>query len=75
MSNIKISDLIELTSVDKANDFLPIVDTSDPTQNPLTGSTKKVLVNNILNLVSSQIDGGTPSSVYGGTTAIDGGTP
>lgn len=72
---IRISDLTELTGVDGAGDFLPIVDSSDPTQDVLTGTTKKVRVNNVLSLVSSQIDGGTPSSVYGGTTAINGGTP
>ena len=74
MSNVKISDLTELTNVSGAGDFLPIVDSSDPTENPLTGTTKKVLVNTILSLASSQIDGGIPASVYGGTTAIDGGT-
>jgi hypothetical protein len=29
----------------------------------------------ITNLVIENIDGGIPSSIYGGTTSIDGGTP
>lgn len=42
MPDSKISDLIEGTVVDKDNDFLVFVDSSDTTQNPLTGSTKKL---------------------------------
>jgi hypothetical protein len=75
MPDSKISGLTEGTVVDPANDWFVYVDTSDTTQDLLTGTTKKVLVNTILSLASSQIDGGIPASVYGGTTAIDGGTP
>ena len=42
MPDSKISDLVEGTVVDKDNDFLLFVDSSDTTQNPLTGSTKKI---------------------------------
>lgn len=42
MSNLPISGLTEGTVVDKDNDFLVFVDSSDTTQNLLTGSTKKL---------------------------------
>ena len=42
MSNLPISGLTEGTVVDINNDFLVYVDSSDTTQNLLTGSTKKL---------------------------------
>lgn len=72
MSNLPISELTEGTVVDANNDFLVYVDSSDTTQSLITGTTKKIKP---VNLLSNQIDGGTASSVYGGTIAIDGGTP
>ena len=47
MSNLPISGLDEGTVVDKDNDFLVFVDSSDTTQNLLTGSTKKVKPTNM----------------------------
>lgn len=47
MSNIKISDLTEGTVVDNANDWFVFVDSSDPDQDILTGSTKKLRPNNV----------------------------
>ena len=42
MPDSKISDLAEGTIVDKDNDFLVFVDSSDTFQSLLTGTTKKV---------------------------------
>lgn len=72
MPDSKISELTEGTVVDLNNDFLVYVNTSDATQNPITGTTKRIRA---INLLLNQIDGGTADSVYGGTTAINGGTP
>jgi hypothetical protein len=47
MADSKISGLTEGTVVDPANDWFVYVDTSDATQNPLTGTTKKLRPSNI----------------------------
>ena len=75
MSNLPISGLTEGTVVDKDNDFLVFVDSSDTTQNLLTGSTKKLKPANLpistptqtaLNAKENTITAGTVSQYYRG---------
>ena len=47
MADSKISGLTEGTVVDNTNDWFVYVDTSDPTQNPITGTTLKIRPGNI----------------------------
>jgi hypothetical protein len=47
MPDSKISGLTEGTVVDNANDWFLYVDTSDTTQDLLTGSTKKLRPSNV----------------------------
>lgn len=73
MADTKISNLTPLTIAEDA-DLFAIVDMS-----ALPIETKKISFLNLrtsLNLpFTGQIDGGTPSSIYGGTFPINGGIP
>ena len=53
MANIKISELIELISIE-TGDVFPIVDVNDPTQSA-EGSTKKVTINNLESYLNSNL--------------------
>jgi hypothetical protein len=75
MADSKISGLTEGTVVDPANDWFVYVDTSDPTQNPITGTTLKLRPSNVpistamqtaLNAKEDTITAGTTSQYYRG---------
>ena len=75
MADSKISGLTEGTVVDPANDWFVYVDTSDTTQDLLTGSTKKLRPSNVpistatqtaLNAKENSITAGTTTQYYRG---------
>lgn len=75
MSNLPISGLTEGTVVDINNDFLVYVDSSDTTQNLLTGSTKKLKPANLPISTPTQaaLDGKQAAGDYATNTALTNG--
>jgi hypothetical protein len=70
MANIKISDLTEGTVVDNTNDWFVYVDTSDPTQNPFTGTTLKLRPSNVpISTAMQTALNGKENTITAGTTS------
>jgi hypothetical protein len=61
----KLSSYTELLVADDANDVIPIVDVDDPTESPITGTTKKIKIGNLPS--GSSLPTGPAGGDLGGT--------